>query len=101
MWATYPDEEPRRGYTPGDLRMLAIVRLANATFHGRYKWFMYGDDDIYWFMHNVYDILTPFNAEVPYLITDDIGGCCHGGLFRYGNECTVVCGTVRLELENI
>ena len=84
MWATYPDEEntSKRGYTPGDRRMLAIVRLANQTFHGRFKWMLYGDDDIFWFRSNVYTLLHPFNSELPYLISHDIGGCCHGDLYR-------------------
>jgi hypothetical protein len=78
-WAVYPDEHPMQGFHPGDKRMLAIVRLANETFHGQFQWMLYGDDDIFWFMESVEKLLARFDSVKPYLLTDDVNGCCHHG----------------------
>ncbi|KAK3240734.1 hypothetical protein CYMTET_49443 [Cymbomonas tetramitiformis] len=77
VWDTYPDEVPKQGYTPGDKRMIALVRMANASFAGKYKWMLYGDDDTYFFMSNILEELQGLDPDMPYLITDDVGGCCH------------------------
>eukprot|EP00854_Cymbomonas_tetramitiformis_P016785 gene16785-19939_t len=52
VWDTYPDE-------------------------GKYKWMLYGDDDTYFFMSNILEELQGLDPDMPYLITDDVGGCCH------------------------
>ena len=43
------------------------------------RWQLYGDDDIFWFVENVLAMLTRFDPAAPALISDDLGGCCHGG----------------------
>lgn len=62
---------------PGGRRYIAAVRLANKTFAGRFDWLIVGDDDVIFFLDNLRDLLAKVNPDTPYLITDDLGGCCH------------------------
>jgi hypothetical protein len=80
QWGVFPDEVPNRGQTPGDWRMLAAVRLANESFarDPDWQWMVYGDDDTVFLLPNLHEVLRNLDPEVPYYISDDIAGCCHG-----------------------
>lgn len=81
-WWEYPDSVRPTGYTPGDMRMLASLRLANATLRGAggapaFDWLLFADDDVFWNVAAVREMLAPLDPAVPYWITDDLLGCCH------------------------
>mmetsp|Transcript_14392 Transcript_14392/g.27657 ORF Transcript_14392/g.27657 Transcript_14392/m.27657 type:complete len:555 (-) Transcript_14392:206-1870(-) len=80
-WGVFPDEEPPfTGFSPGDRRMLAVVRLANQSYahDPGWKWMVYGDDDVLFFPRNLLQALSTFDPDLPYLIADNVGSCCDG-----------------------
>eukprot|EP00854_Cymbomonas_tetramitiformis_P008294 gene8294-9852_t len=42
-----------------------------------FKWMIFSDDDAFFFMPNLLELLEPLDPDVPYIISDDIANCCH------------------------
>jgi len=55
-----------------------------------WKWMLYGDDDIYWFVDNLLPALEELDPDVAYYVTDDIMGCCHGA-FKWCTTMATAC----------
>ncbi|DBA83020.1 TPA: hypothetical protein ACH3X1_006796 [Trebouxia sp. C0004] len=70
VWGYYPDDEPLKGLHPGDSRAALTPFLAHEAFEGDYKWILYGDDDTFFFVDGVLELLQDFDPSLPYFITD-------------------------------
>jgi hypothetical protein len=55
-----------------------------------WKWMLYGDDDIYWFVDNLFPALEELDPDIAYYVTDDIMGCCHGS-FKWCTTMATAC----------
>ncbi|KAL0044069.1 hypothetical protein WJX82_007075 [Trebouxia sp. C0006] len=70
VWGYYPDDEPLKGLHPGDSRAALTPFMAHEAFEGDYKWILYGDDDTFFFVDGVLELLQDFDPSLPYFITD-------------------------------
>lgn len=41
------------------------------AFKGEYSWMLYGDDDTFFFLDNILELLQDFDPNIPYIITGD------------------------------
>lgn len=48
-----------------DLMLLSMLQ----AFKGDYKWILYGDDDTFFFVDGVLELLQDFDPSLPYFIT--------------------------------
>eukprot|EP00198_Chlamydomonas_reinhardtii_P013108 XP_001702445.1 predicted protein [Chlamydomonas reinhardtii] len=65
-WPDRPD--PRK---PGDSRVAMAPWLSHkALGGGGYKWLLYGDDDTYFFLDSVRELLRDYDPDLPYVVTD-------------------------------
>ncbi|KAG2425675.1 hypothetical protein HXX76_013517 [Chlamydomonas incerta] len=64
-WPDRPD--PRK---PGDSRVAMVPWLAHKALGASYKWLLYGDDDTYFFLDSVRELLRDYDPELPYVVTD-------------------------------
>lgn len=97
-WFTYPNDPTHvAGRRVSDTRCIASLRLANSSFPDA-KWFLYGDDDTYWFVTSAHDLTRTLDPDVPYMLTDSndcfghcsyddkIARCTLGEPYFIGNE---------------
>ncbi|KAL3156131.1 hypothetical protein ABBQ32_012426 [Trebouxia sp. C0010 RCD-2024] len=70
VWGYWPDDNPLKGLHPGDSRAALTPFLAHEAFNGDYKWILYGDDDTFFFVDGVLELLQDFDPSLPYFITD-------------------------------
>lgn len=52
------------------------------AFKGEYSWMLYGDDDTFFFLDNILELLQDFDPNMPYIITgvqldNQQFGCIH------------------------
>lgn len=74
VWVDYTDDAPPlRAKHPGDPRAAFTPWLADKTVNSTgYKWILYGDDDTFWFVGGVLDLLKDLDPDMPYIVTDNL-----------------------------
>lgn len=59
-------------FLPGDSRVSMMPWLAHKALQDAppYKWLLYGDDDTFFFLHGVRQLLRSYDHSLPYVISD-------------------------------
>lgn len=70
VWTMYPDDNPLRALYPGDTRAALAPFIAHKLLGDTYKWMLYGDDDTFFFVEGVLDMVQDLDPDMPYFITD-------------------------------
>ena len=69
QWFSYPDNDLRFTWKAGDFRAALAPFLTYDLIGPSFNWLLYGDDDTVFFAHGTAQLLSHFDASLPYIIT--------------------------------